>query len=42
MRRTNQPLAEIAQLVGFADQSHPSIFRRETRVTPGRYRAALA
>ena len=43
MRRTNQPLAEIAQRVGFADQSHlTSIFRRETGVTPGRYRAALA
>jgi len=41
--RTNQPLAEIAQQVGFADQSHlTSIFRRETGVTPGRYRAALA
>ena len=43
IRRTNQPLAEIAQQVGFADQSHlTSIFRRETGVTPGRYRAALA
>ena len=43
MRRTNQPLAEIAQRVGFADQSHlTSIFHRETGVTPGRYRAALA
>jgi AraC family transcriptional regulator len=43
MRRTNEPLAEIAQRVGFADQSHlTSIFRRETGVTPGRYRAALA
>jgi AraC family transcriptional regulator len=43
MRRTNQPLAEIAQRAGFADQSHlTSIFRRETGVTPGRYRAALA
>jgi AraC family transcriptional regulator len=43
MRRTNQPLAEIAQQVGFADQSHlTSIFRRETGLTPGRYRAALA
>ena len=43
MRRINQPLAEIAQRVGFADQSHlTSIFRRETGVTPGRYRAALA
>jgi AraC family transcriptional regulator len=43
IRRTNQPLAEIAQQVGFTDQSHlTSIFRRETGVTPGRYRAALA
>jgi AraC-like DNA-binding protein len=43
MRRSNQPLAAIAQQVGFADQSHlTSIFRRETGVTPGRYRAALA
>jgi AraC family transcriptional regulator len=43
MRRTNQPLAEIAQRVGFSDQSHlTSIFRRETGVTPGRYRSALA
>ena len=43
IRRTNQSLAEIAQQVGFADQSHlTSIFRRETGVTPGRYRAALA
>ena len=43
MRRTNEPLAMIAQQVGFSDQSHlTSIFRRETGVTPGRYRAALA
>jgi AraC-like DNA-binding protein len=43
LRRTNQPLALIAQEAGFADQSHlTSIFRRETGVTPGRYRAALA
>ena len=43
MRRTNQPLALIAQEAGFADQSHlTSLFRRETGVTPGRYRAALA
>ena len=42
MRRTNQPLALIAQEAGFSDQSHlTSIFRRETGVTPGRYRAAL-
>jgi len=43
MRRTNQPLALIAQEVGFTDQSHlTSIFRRETGETPGRYRAAIA
>ena len=43
MRRTNQPLAFIAQEAGFADQSHlTSIFRREMGVTPGRFRAALA
>jgi AraC family transcriptional regulator len=43
IRRTNQPLAAIAQKVGFTDQSHlTSLFRRETGMTPGRYRAALA
>jgi AraC family transcriptional regulator len=43
IRQGNQPLALIAQEVGFTDQSHlTSIFRRETGVTPGRYRAALA
>jgi AraC family transcriptional regulator len=43
MRRTNQPIAEIAQRVGFTDQSHlTSTFRRETGVTPGRYHAELA
>jgi AraC family transcriptional regulator len=43
IRRTNRPLPEIAQQVGLFDQSHlTSIFRRETGVTPGRYRAALA
>lgn len=43
MRRTNQPLALIAQEVGLADQSHlTSLFRREMGITPGRYRAALA
>ena len=42
MRRTNQPLARIAQEVGFADQSHlTSVFRREIGVTPGHFRAAL-
>jgi AraC family transcriptional regulator len=43
MRRTNQPLALIAQEAGFADQSRlTSIFRREIGVTPGEFRAALA
>ena len=43
IRRTKQPLAAIAQETGFADQSHlTSIFRRETGLTPGRYRAAVA
>ncbi len=43
MRRTNQPLALIAQEVGLADQSHlTSLFRREMGITPGRFRAALA
>ena len=41
MRRTNLPLALIAQEAGFADQSHlTSVFRREVGVTPGSYRAA--
>jgi len=35
-------LAAIAQETGFADQSHlTSTFRRETGLTPGRYRAAF-
>jgi AraC family transcriptional regulator len=43
MRRTNQPLAWIAQEAGFSDQSHlTSVFRREAGVTPGRFRAAMA
>jgi len=43
MRRTNQPLARIAQEVGFSDQSHlTSVFRREIGVTPGHFRAVLA
>ena len=41
MRRTNRPFAWVAQEAGFADQSHlTSIFRRETGVTPGQFRAA--
>ena len=43
VRRSSQPLAAIAQEVGFVDQSHlTSIFRREIGMTPGRYRTALA
>jgi len=43
MRRTRQPLANIAQEVGFTDQSHlTSVFRRATGMTPARFRAALA
>jgi AraC-like DNA-binding protein len=43
LRATRQPLAQIAQEAGFADQSHlTSIFRREMGVTPGRFRAEMA
>jgi AraC family transcriptional regulator len=43
MRRTKRPLAAIAQETGFADQAHlTSVFSRETGLTPGRYRGALA
>ena len=43
IRRTDEPLAAIAQLLGFADQSHfTNVFRRETGATPARFRAALA
>jgi AraC family transcriptional regulator len=43
VRRSSQPLAVIAQEVGFADQSHLTmIFRREIGLTPGRYRTAFA
>ena len=42
MRRSNQPLAWVAQEAGFADQSHlTSMFRREMGLTPGRFRAEL-
>jgi AraC family transcriptional regulator len=41
MRRTNRPIAWIAQEAGFADQSHlTAVIRRETGVTPGQFRAA--
>jgi AraC family transcriptional regulator len=43
LRRTDQPLSLVAQALGFADQSHfTSTFRRETGVTPSRFRAAAA
>jgi AraC family transcriptional regulator len=43
MRATREPIAAIAQALGFADQSHfTSAFRRETGATPARFRAALA
>jgi AraC family transcriptional regulator len=43
VRGTKRPLAAIAQEPGFADQAHlTSVFRRETGLTPGRYRGALA
>jgi AraC family transcriptional regulator len=43
LRQTHEPLALIAQEAGFADQSHlTQMFHRETGVTPGRFRAALA
>jgi AraC family transcriptional regulator len=43
LRQTHQPLALIALEAGFADQSHlTQMFHRETGVTPGRFRAALA
>ena len=41
IRRTNQPFAWVAGEAGFADQSHLTcVFRRETGVTPGQFRAA--
>ena len=43
VRKSSQPLAMIAQEVGFTDQSHlTTIFRREIGMTPGAYRTALA
>lgn len=43
IRRTNQPLAAIAQALGFADQSHfTHAFRLETGATPASFRAAAA
>lgn len=43
IRRTETPIAAIAQALGFADQSHfTNAFRRETGATPARFRAASA
>lgn len=43
IRTTDEPLAAVAQAMGFADQSHfTNAFRRETGATPARFRAALA
>jgi len=42
LSETTLPLAEIAYLLGFADQSHfTAAFRRLTRATPKAYRKAL-
>lgn len=43
IRRTDEPLAAIAQALGFADQSHfTQVFRRATGATPARFRSAVA
>lgn len=43
LRNGNDTLASIAATVGFADQSHlTAAFRRETGITPGRFRAVVA
>ena len=43
LRHGKENLASVAALVGFADQSHfTAAFRRETGITPGRFRAATA
>jgi AraC-like DNA-binding protein len=40
LETSDRPIAEIAQTLGFADQSHlTKLFRRETGVTPGQVRA---
>lgn len=42
LRGSSMPLAAIAAELGFTDQSHfTNTFRRETGVTPGRFRAAV-
>lgn len=41
LARTGEPLAQIAEAAGFADQSHfTRVFRRKLGVTPGAYRAS--
>ena len=43
LRDTRRPIAEIAQLAGFSDQSHfTRLFRRAMGMTPSRYRVAFA
>jgi AraC family transcriptional regulator len=43
IRRTDEPLAAVAQALGFADQSHfTHVFRRETGETPARFRTTAA
>ena len=43
LRQTRRPIASIAESVGLVNQSHLSVvFRRETGVTPGQFRAASA
>lgn len=42
MCSTDEPLARIAQETGFSDQSYLTlIFRRETGMTPGKYRTVV-
>ncbi len=43
LRLGEKSLAEVAAMLGFADQSHfTAAFRRETGTTPGRFRTAAA
>lgn len=42
LRQTRQPIAEIAQQAGFADQSHfTRLFRRALGITPARFRGRV-